>query len=80
MQACKRCLLREAGASVTWEELQRYLRSLPPERLADEAVYQKRITNCINCDSLLAGTCRQCGCYVEVRARLKDGACPAERW
>lgn len=82
MEQCKRCLLREAGEQVTYETLQSYLQTLPADALTDEEMYQKRITNCINCDSLLAGTCRECGCYVEVRARLKTAACPAvhKRW
>ncbi len=82
MEQCRRCLLREAGEQVTWQVLQDYLKTLPPEDLTDEEIFQKRITCCINCDSLLAGTCRHCGCYVEVRARLKTADCPAEhkRW
>ena len=27
-------------------------------------------------DQLIAGMCRKCGCYVEVRAALKDSICP----
>ena len=27
-------------------------------------------------DQLIAGMCRKCGCYVEVRAALKDSTCP----
>lgn len=82
MGQCKRCLLREAGEQVTYEMLQSYLQTLPPSSLTDEETYQNRITNCINCDNLLAGTCRHCGCYVEVRARLADADCPADnkRW
>ena len=29
----------------------------------------------VSCDYLLAGMCRKCGCYVEIRAILKDKHC-----
>jgi len=79
MQPCRKCLLLEAGERVTYEEITAYIQTLSPDVLTDEATYQKRITNCINCDCLIAGMCRKCGCYVEVRARLQDAHCPHDR-
>lgn len=83
MNNCKRCLLLEAGEKVTYKEIQNYVNSLDKSDLVSESVYQKRITNCINCDFLISGMCLKCGCYVEVRARLKNQDCPNEnnkRW
>ncbi|MBQ9229328.1 MAG: hypothetical protein IJ168_10945 [Eubacterium sp.] len=83
MSRCRRCLLAEAGEQVTYDELTAYLATLPPTTLTDEETYQKRITECINCDCLISGMCLKCGCYVEVRARLKEADCPninEQRW
>ena len=42
-----------------------------------EAFFQRLREICMSCDRLLAGMCRICGCYVELRASLKRNACPA---
>lgn len=40
-------------------------------------VYEKRLNICFNCNYLEYGTtCLQCGCIVQVRARLMDSTCP----
>ncbi|MFR5877070.1 MAG: DUF6171 family protein [Eubacterium sp.] len=73
---CKRCLLLEAGESVTYSEIMAYVSTLDKSELAEQSVFEDRITHCKNCDSLIAGMCRKCGCYVEVRTRLKNADCP----
>ena len=83
MQKCKKCLLLEAGESVTYSEIMQYVESLGKEKLVDNNIYEKRISHCKECDNLLSGMCVKCGCYVEVRARLKDSDCPdaeEKRW
>lgn len=80
IEKCKRCLLLEAGEKVTYGEIEKYLASLDKALLADDSVFEKRIANCTECDNLISGMCLKCGCYVEVRARLKDGDCPEERF
>ena len=79
MQKCKRCLLREAGEEVTFREITAYLESIKDE-LTDEITAERRLAFCRECDSLLSGMCLKCGCYVEVRARLKNGECPKEKF
>lgn len=79
MKNCKRCLLREAGETVTYEEISAYLDSIK-ETLTDEITAEKRLEHCKLCESLISGMCLKCGCYVEVRARLREGECPAEEW
>ncbi|MBQ7203773.1 MAG: hypothetical protein IJS03_07145 [Eubacterium sp.] len=76
MQNCKKCLLLEAGESVTYSEIMQYVSTLDKQTLVTEDEYLKRISHCKRCDYLLSGMCRKCGCYVEVRARLKDADCP----
>lgn len=73
---CKRCLLYEAGEGVTLNEINEYIKTLPKDELVDITAYSKRISFCKQCDFLISGMCRKCGCYVEVRARLKDSDCP----
>ena len=83
MNECKKCLLLEAGESVTYEEIMKYVASLDKELLTGERKYIERITKCKRCDNLISGMCLKCGCYVEVRARLKAQQCPDEnnkRW
>ena len=76
MQKCKKCLLLEAGESVTYGEVMQYVNSLDKDKLTDNSIYEKRISHCKRCDNLLSGMCIKCGCYVEVRARLADSGCP----
>ena len=76
MEKCKKCLLLEAGERVTYEELMQYVATLSSDVLVNEETYQKRILYCKECDSLIAGMCLKCGCYVEIRARLRNADCP----
>ena len=83
MQNCKKCLLLEAGESVTYGEIMQYVSTLDKKDLADNSIYNKRISHCRECDNLLSGMCTKCGCYVEVRARLRNSQCPEydnRRW
>ena len=53
------------------------LRLPPGTRLATEDEYRRRIACCGACPELEYGTtCRQCGCLVQVRARLAPDGCP----
>jgi hypothetical protein len=59
-----------------------YFRDHKPELCGDDEA-EARLALCGACADLQYGsTCRYCGCLVEVRARLKDYACPAPapRW
>lgn len=80
MNNCKKCLLLEAGESVTYKEIYEYIGSLDKSALAEKAVTENRLGFCKSCESLISGMCLKCGCYVEVRASLKDGNCPDEKW
>lgn len=73
---CKRCLLYEAGEKAAYTQVQAYLDTVPTEELASPAMRDSRLELCRRCDQLIAGMCRKCGCYVEVRAALKDSTCP----
>lgn len=73
---CKKCLLLEAGKKAAFKTVTDYLNNLDDELKADEVLRDKRLALCKDCDYLISGMCRQCGCYVEIRAALKDKSCP----
>lgn len=73
---CKKCLLLEAGESVTYKEIMDYVATLDKNDLVSDTVYASRISYCKQCDMLISGMCRKCGCYIEIRARLKNTDCP----
>lgn len=73
---CKKCLLYEAGEKVTYDEIMKYVATLDKSEIVTETDYNNRISYCKTCDNLISGMCLKCGCYVEVRARLKDKNCP----
>ncbi len=66
-------LTRESLAKMVAE----YLRG-HDDAVVDEAVYAGRLAECMKCADLLDGcTCRHCGCFVQVRAKLAAKACPS---
>lgn len=80
---CRRCLLAEfAEGKKLYELIRDYIAAIPEEQRAEEAVYRARLDACRRCDWLANGMCRQCGCYVEVRAAKAGQRCPdvAAKW
>ena len=73
---CKKCLLLEAGEEASYKTVTDYLDTLDKSLIAEDNIYQERLSFCKNCDYLIAGMCRKCGCYVEIRAALKEKNCP----
>lgn len=81
MNKCKRCFLYEiAGKEDVYAHVLRTRELLADKDKASDAVYDKRLAICRECDSLLEATCLKCGCYVEIRALKKDATCPLKRW
>jgi hypothetical protein len=61
------------------EQINRILAALSrhPEACVDDDEYAERLSACGSCPSLANGTtCRLCGCYVAVRAKLRSNHCP----
>lgn len=73
---CKKCLLLEAGEDAAFQTVSDYLKTLDKALVVDDNLYSERLSYCKNCDNLISGMCRKCGCYVEIRAALKDKGCP----
>lgn len=77
-----RCLLFEAGQRDMARAVAEYVASLDESVRAGDADYRARLAICRDCDQLMNGTCRLCGCYVETRAAKKGQRCPMvpARW
>ena len=77
-----RCLLREAGEAEMAAAIAEYVAGLDEAVRTDESDYRARLAVCEDCEQLLSGTCRLCGCYVETRAAKKGLSCPMvpPRW
>ena len=61
-----------------YQSVVRYRAALPAKKRTPDAAYAARLACCKACDALNAGTCMQCGCYVEMRAARLDMHCPKE--
>lgn len=49
-------------------------------QLVSDEIYEFRLLQCNNCEHLELGTtCLKCGCYVQIRAKLKDAQCPLSK-
>ena len=46
------------------------------EKKTEEKDYKERLGICMDCDNLINGMCKLCGCYVEMRAAVKKNYCP----
>lgn len=76
MSACKKCLLLEAGEQKSFAGVKDYLDTIDNSLKVNDDLYKKRLSLCRECDNLISGMCLKCGCYVEIRAALKNKACP----
>jgi len=73
-EICRRCLLFEHNAELALT-VNEYINALPNKVRSDDKVYTTRLQVCKNCDYLINGMCRLCGCFVEARAAKKDSHC-----
>lgn len=81
MGKCKICGLKTHLSEDDIQKMIDEVISMKGIRLADEDVYKSRYDACMECDNLMYGsTCSQCGCIIQVRARLADGRCPKKKW
>lgn len=76
MEKCKRCLLLEAGEQASYKTVSDYINNLDDDLKVSSQEYKHRLSLCKKCECLIAGMCRKYGCYVEIRAVLKDKSCP----
>lgn len=79
---CRRCLAKEMPDPEYYQNMYDYIAAMDETIKAPDEVYQNRLSHCKECDSLLNGMCRICGCFVELRATIRQKSCPAvhPRW
>ena len=79
---CRKCLIRDMPEEAMYQDMYDYIARLPEEDKAEEALYEQRLQICRECEMLLSGMCRLCGCFVEMRAAIKKRSCPnvPQRW
>lgn len=74
---CKKCLIRDFDEGELFRTMQDYIARIDADIKTPVEEYEQRLELCTNCDSLLNGMCRVCGCYVEMRAAVQTNYCPA---
>lgn len=80
-RTCKRCLTRElADQAKEFQNIRDYIDNLDVDIKSTDVLYEERLSICKECDMLLAGMCRKCGCYVELRAAVTKNYCPGKKW
>ena len=73
-----RCLLGETDEKELLQNIKEYISGLDDDIRADEKTYGERLSICEKCSKLQNGVCLKCGCYVEMRAAVKNNRCPSE--
>ena len=76
---CKKCLLRDLAAE-DQKNIGKYIGAIKPQDRTDGEAYEERLAVCMKCEKLVEATCQACGCYVELRAAIRHGICPYQKW
>ena len=78
MRKCKAC---SASVRVSENEIDEMLNVIISSKnflLVNDIIYEKRLDICFNCNYLEYGTtCMQCGCIVQIKAKLMESTCPS---
>lgn len=76
---CKRCLLLDVDPDGLYKKVSELIEVMSEDVKASSEEYARRLEICRNCDCLENGICRECGCFVELRAAAKKNYCPNAR-
>ena len=68
------------GQEEYFRSLRAYIENLDVDIKASQSLYEMRLAVCRDCELLLQGMCKSCGCYVELRAAVTKNACPWKKW
>lgn len=77
---CRKCLTRDMDKDAYFDNLHTYIENLDEELKVEKPLYEERLSLCQECDLLIDGMCRACGCYVELRAAMRKNGCPYDKW
>lgn len=73
---CKKCLIKDMPQDAYFKNLYDYIDHLDEDIKTETKEYERRLSICKECDNLLSGMCRLCGCFVELRAVIHNKSCP----
>ncbi len=77
---CRKCLTKDMDEKDYLEKIQVLVANLDADVKVKQEIYEKRLAVCRECDFLADGTCRACGCFVELRAAVRKNSCPYNKW
>jgi predicted Zn-ribbon and HTH transcriptional regulator len=62
--------------------LQEVKQHVEKDLLAEESVVVIRLKTCDECPRLYRPTqqCKECGCFVKAKSRIKNSECPLGKW
>jgi hypothetical protein len=71
-----------------WEEYKKKIGEsrpwhlLDPENYVEDSVQIERYSICLDCPELMSLTkqCKQCGCFMAAKTKLKNATCPLSKW
>lgn len=72
-----------------WEEYKAKLGTTRPWDIinpniqkADDELASRRLDICLGCDRLIKVTkqCKECGCFMALKVKLKEAVCPLNKW
>lgn len=54
----------------------------PKYERSDDELFNKRMDLCLQCEKLINLTkqCKECGCIMPMKTKLKDASCPIGKW
>lgn len=73
---CRRCLLRDMTENGYFKSIREYIEGIDEDIKTNDLEYEHRLTICKECENLMNGMCRICGCFVEIRASISSNYCP----
>jgi len=55
---------------------------LQPDKYGDEQTAKTRYEICLQCPKLIQVTkqCKECGCFMQLKVKLREATCPIGKW
>lgn len=81
--------INEGKQMSKWEEYKKKLGDTRPwdvlnpnTEWSGEETVKVRLNICNNCDRLIKVTaqCKECGCFMRMKVKLKEAKCPLNKW
>ena len=70
-------MLLEVDPEGLYKKVSELIEVIPEDVRTSAEEYKRRLDICRECDGLENGICRECGCFVELRAAAKKNYCPS---